>query len=277
MKTITPASIISKKANWQTLKQIINNMHNIPKLITKKSLLNVDSHDLVIRWGLATTLPPQLGEVTANRPGPICRAANKLQARKILLEKGIAAPKIGDNMPCIARKIQHRKGKSFVFCTETKHLARAKRLGLTYFQEYIPKEREYRVHVVGHGKGVIVVQEKIDILDHRLKEAINWNHTNGFSFQVVPWSKIPRGLCGLAGEACEALELNFGAVDIIESKNQFYVLEINTAPGVEGYTAERYGLYFDYIIDFFNEHKELPIFERRKKFMLREQELKYDF
>ena len=46
----------------------------------------------------------------------------------------------------------------------------------------------------------------------------------------------------LAINAIRALHLDFGAVDIIynERENQFYVLEVNTAPGLEGTTLQKY-------------------------------------
>ena len=46
----------------------------------------------------------------------------------------------------------------------------------------------------------------------------------------------------LAISAVDSLGLDFGAVDIIwnESEDQYYVLEVNTAPGVEGTTLQKY-------------------------------------
>jgi len=46
----------------------------------------------------------------------------------------------------------------------------------------------------------------------------------------------------LALQACQALGLNSGAVDIIwnEKENKCYVLEVNTAPGIEGTTCKKY-------------------------------------
>ena len=42
--------------------------------------------------------------------------------------------------------------------------------------------------------------------------------------------------------AIKALGLDFGAVDIIynEAEDQHYVLEVNTAPGLEGTTLQKY-------------------------------------
>ena len=46
----------------------------------------------------------------------------------------------------------------------------------------------------------------------------------------------------IAVNAVKALGLDFGAVDIIynEKENQYYVLEVNTAPGLEGTTLIKY-------------------------------------
>ena len=63
------------------------------------------------------------------------------------------------------------------------------------------------------------------------------------------WSDIPKGLCPLGVEAAKALGLDFGAVDIIEKNGRYYVLEVNTAPRLEGYSIERYSNYFKWFID----------------------------
>jgi D-alanine-D-alanine ligase-like ATP-grasp enzyme len=52
----------------------------------------------------------------------------------------------------------------------------------------------------------------------------------------------PADLRDVALQAVKALDLHFGAVDIIWNKkdNKCYVLEVNTAPGVEGTSTEIY-------------------------------------
>ena len=106
---------------------------------------------------------------------------------------------------------------------------------------YIPKKQEYRVHV---ANGMVVdLQRKArrrDVAD----EDINWqirNHDNGFIFQrndlVVPPSVERQAV-----NACKAVGLDFGAVDIVfnDKQQRAYVLEINTAPGLTGSTLEGY-------------------------------------
>lgn len=109
------------------------------------------------------------------------------------------------------------------------------------YVQYVPKKQEYRVHV---ANGMVVdLQRKArrrDVAD----EDINWrirNHDNGFIFQrndlVVP-PQVERQ----AVNACKAVGLDFGAVDIVFNDHQqkAFVLEINTAPGLTGSTLEGY-------------------------------------
>lgn len=106
------------------------------------------------------------------------------------------------------------------------------------YTKYIFKAHEYRVHVVNGA--VIDTAKKIKDPD---REVLNWkvrSHDNGFIFArngVQPSDTRDT----LAVGACLALGLDFGAVDIIEDKKgNFYVLEINTAPGLEGLTVTNY-------------------------------------
>jgi glutathione synthase/RimK-type ligase-like ATP-grasp enzyme len=67
------------------------------------------------------------------------------------------------------------------------------------------------------------------------------NHSNGWIFasnDVVE----PADLRPLATAACNSLGMDFGAVDIIwnERDNKCYLLEVNSAPGLEGITLMKY-------------------------------------
>ena len=105
------------------------------------------------------------------------------------------------------------------------------------YVKYVPKKEEYRVHVAfGH---VIAIQRKARRLEC---ENPNWqirNHENGFVFvHIEPMGNLE----DLAVGAVEALGLKIGAVDIIwnEKNDEFYVLEVNTSPGLEGRTIDAY-------------------------------------
>lgn len=126
------------------------------------------------------------------------------------------------------------------------------------YTAYIPKHAEYRVHVGCallndvHTCGVIDITKKArrtDVPD----DQVNWrirNYDNGFTFaregldlaeptvqRVIEQAKL----------AVRALGLTFGAVDVVVQSNRersVYVLEVNTAPGMEGTTLERYVQFF---------------------------------
>ena len=108
------------------------------------------------------------------------------------------------------------------------------------YTEYIPKKAEYRVHVF-NGK-VIDVQEKRKrrgFSDDRNTRIRNVN--NGYVYcrdGLTP----PDGIADLAIRAVAAVGYLYGAVDIIynEKRNQCYVLEVNSRPGLSGTTLEKY-------------------------------------
>ena len=68
-----------------------------------------------------------------------------------------------------------------------------------------------------------------------------WNCDNGYVFAREGIHK-PDTIDVLSVQAIEALGLTYGAVDIIEDKQgNLYVLEINTAFGLEGTTISLVG------------------------------------
>ncbi len=109
------------------------------------------------------------------------------------------------------------------------------------YTQYIKKQAEYRVHVF-NGE-VIDVQKKMRKANVPDAE-VNWkirNHDNGFIFGR-DGIDIPDDLCDLAKRCVDVLSLDFGAVDLIwnQHENKSYLLEVNTAPGLEGTTLEKY-------------------------------------
>jgi glutathione synthase/RimK-type ligase-like ATP-grasp enzyme len=106
------------------------------------------------------------------------------------------------------------------------------------YTRYVFKTKEFRVHAT--QTEVIDTQRKVRDPD---VEPLSWkvrSHANGFIFQrnnIEPNEARDK----LAMASVKALSLDFGAVDIIEDKKgKLYVLEVNTAPGLEGQTVEAY-------------------------------------
>lgn len=111
------------------------------------------------------------------------------------------------------------------------------------YTKYIPKTEEYRVHVFG-GR-VIDVQRKAirpGYIEENGKPNFKIrNLANGFIYvrnDVNPNPDVNRQ----AITACDVVGLDFGAVDIVwnEKRQKAFVLEINTAPGLEGTTLQNY-------------------------------------
>lgn len=110
------------------------------------------------------------------------------------------------------------------------------------YVRYIPKKSEWRVHVVGDE--AILVQRKARKRDVPDSE-VNWkvrNHDNGFIFARNEGEAPPSNIIEQAVAVVKACGLDFGAVDLIynERANIAYVLEVNTACGMEGSTLDDY-------------------------------------
>lgn len=107
------------------------------------------------------------------------------------------------------------------------------------YVKYIKKKHEYRVHVF-KGK-VIDIQQKRKRTGHEEIDYKVRTHAGGWVFCRSEINPSPS--CTAASiNAVRALGLDFGAVDVIwnEHYKKAYVLEVNTAPGLEGTTIQNY-------------------------------------
>jgi hypothetical protein len=188
--------------------------------------------------------------------------------------------------PMIGRKKYHQGGKGFWECPTVSQLDSALNAGAQYFQEMIPIKEEYRLHVFGdkvihavkkvkrtdkeYEKAFIedelerqrILAEKnnnpfdedmvTQVLKRQAKNAIAGgpnmvlrSNRLGWKFSIV--KKYDDSLASLAVEAVKALGLDFGAVDCcINTDGNPYVFEVNSGPGLEGTSFDKY-------IEAFNE------------------------
>lgn len=110
------------------------------------------------------------------------------------------------------------------------------------YVQYVKKQKEFRVHVA-FGE-VIDVQEKrqrADVPDEFVRNFQVRNHHTGWVYCRENIEE-PGGMRGMALATVARLGLDFGAVDIIYNRHQdaCYVLEVNSAPGLEGSTVTKY-------------------------------------
>lgn len=139
------------------------------------------------------------------------------------------------DFPAFARQASHVGGRDIRLCLQPEHAQMYLRNGWSYLTRYVPLTTEFRVWVYRRrhlGTYRKVLARPNDFLR---RQRFGCNYDNGYSFQLVPEASIPRPAVEMASTAVQALGLDFGAVDILQGKdNQFYILEVNTAPGVEG-------------------------------------------
>jgi hypothetical protein len=117
------------------------------------------------------------------------------------------------------------------------------------YVKYIPKDSEYRVHIFNNE--VIDVQRKVRDPNREVSDWKVRSHQNGFIYvrsgsNGLYKDTAPSDVLEQAKKALASSGLTFGAVDVIwnNARNCAYVLEVNTAPGLEGQTV---GVYADAI------------------------------
>jgi len=140
------------------------------------------------------------------------------------------------SFPILGRKFKHSKAKDIVpiLQNDVEFTWRTQGGACDYFVQYIPRQREYRVWA--YRRRPIAVYEKVMQYPERYgvgrTAGIGWNWGHGFAFRF--YDNAPQALKDLGSAAVEAMDLDFGAVDIIHSMDdRMFVLEVNTAPGVQ--------------------------------------------
>jgi len=204
-------------------------------------------NDIIVNWG-QTNNEPILYKTKfrpLNLPDKVVGAVNKLLTFKTLelnnvtcvpwtQSKGMAAIWLEQGKTVIARKtLTGHEGAGIIIIEPGNELIEA-----PLYTLYIKSAREFRVHATPYG----VIDTQWKVRDPK-REVVDWkvrSYKNGFIFQrknIEPNDK--RDL--LAVKAIQALGLDFGGLDIVEDKKgDFYVLEVNTAPGIEGTTVQLY-------------------------------------
>lgn len=126
------------------------------------------------------------------------------------------------------------------------------------YVKYENKTHEFRVHMArsfyGQKFEPILVQRKIFRKTEQKPQPSSWdvrNHASGFVYVRESGYPTPSKVLNVASDFMEQHfgNLHFVALDIIyhDRRDAAYVLEGNTAPGLEGNTIEVYAKYFSEI------------------------------
>lgn len=192
--------------------------------------------DTLIRWGSVAKIPRNPAKVI-NSMKAIITASDKLAALKLLDSERISVPKTMEwgevtpaDYPVLGRKVHHVAANDIMLVLQKNDIANAQRAGCTYATKYIPTKAEYRVHVFD-GR-VIKTSQKILTQPELAIQPWIRNLDAGYTFRAseVP---LPVQVKTKAAYAVGLLGLTFGAVDvIIGDDDNYYILEVNTAPGL---------------------------------------------
>lgn len=206
--------------------------------------------DLIINWGCSTAPtwrnPLRYPLTILNSWENVRNAVNKIYSLAIFRAMGISCPDTTITHADAARWLQEgnrvvgrqtvtgRAGRGILIMEPYTQL-----IECPLYTLYKPKRKEFRLHVFQDK--VIDAQEK-----RRKKGGSNYNskvrtHMHGWVFcheNVI----LPADAEKEAIASVKALGLDFGGVDLIwnEKENKSYVLEVNSAPGLEGSTIQKY-------------------------------------
>lgn len=168
---------------------------------------------------------------------------DKLAQFRLLREGGVRVPEFiqpgsgftpNPNMTGVwfGRQLRHHGGSDITLVLQSEDFAARVASGSQFFTKFIPSTAEYRVWIYRRKH----LGTYVKVLAHPEQyRGIGRNYDNGFSFNLVDSASVPRVAVDMAAQAVTSLGLDFGAVDMLLGKDgQYYVLEVNTAPGVEG-------------------------------------------
>lgn len=224
------------------------------KRISHKNSKFVGHEDkVVINWG-ASKLPDEVKKCkVVNQPEAIAIASNKLKFFQAMTLKA-RTPAFTTDADTVREwlakgdvvvgreKLQGHSGEGIViFEGEEDFIDYPFKGKIKVYTKYVSKKQEYRVHVVNGN--VVDVRRKALRKDFP-KDQANWrirNHAGGFIFAKEGF-ETPEDVRNQAIAAVQACGLHFGAVDVVfnDYRQKAYVLEVNTAPGLEGSTIDNY-------------------------------------
>lgn len=199
----------------------------------------------LVNWG-SSRQPRWNANGLINKTNDTSRSLNKLIAFQVLQEAGVPIPEFTTNMEVANEWLQAGKtvvartllrasgGRGIIIATNGDVLPRA-----PLYTQYVKKKAEYRIHVFD-GE-IIDAQQKKKRRGFDNVNTMVRNAENGWVY-CRDGITIPDAVSDAALAAIRAFGLDFGAVDLIwnEHYNRAYVLEINTAPGLEGATVQGY-------------------------------------
>lgn len=218
-------------------------------------------YGLLLNWGCSKLeAKAGAGQVLLNPPEAVANAKCKLRTFQLFKEKGVPHPQFWTKAD-VAKA--DRKETILVARTTTRGsggdgivIIRPgdKVVDAPLYTKYIRKNAEYRIHVVRDEVVLIQQKRKEDGAEQTEDQKLIRNYENGWIFaanDVGFTTDEQKENCKRAAVASvRSLGLDFGAVDLVVGKRDQlpYVLEVNTAPGLQSPTLlEGYAKHFSSI------------------------------
>lgn len=200
---------------------------------------------MIVNWGKDNLDPRHRGRMLIlNSSEAVAIARDKIKTLQVLKDSGVSVPDFTTSRTVAQRWMNEDKilyGRHSTTAQQGRGIEIIKADSDTFptcplYTLGITKAYEYRVHVFG-GK-VISYSQKKRRSDVETNPYIK-NSDNGWVF-CREGVELPESVKLESIKAVAALGLHFGAVDVLCKKGQPYILEINTAPGIEGTTLQDY-------------------------------------
>lgn len=237
--------IYPNKYGWNSARKLAESIKNLGQKVLLVGRNNPrykpKPTDVTVNWGNSVK-PIWNIDWTLNITPSVKKAVNKLRTFELLREYNIPHPEWTTDYELaktwqgdiVCRNVLNGFGGMGITICQADNVLKDAKL----YVKYKKKKHEYRVHVF-NGKVIDATwKRKKKGVEHDSKIR---NYANGWVYcrdSLV----VNNALADLAIRTCNVLGLDFGAIDIIynEKENQYYVLEVNTAPGLTGTTLTNY-------------------------------------
>jgi len=239
--------ILPYKGYSESARALVNSLR--PMAIMKRQMTPLKGRrKVLLNWGHSAPQFNLTGATIFNMPQAVATASNKLTALRVMKDAGVNVPDftndinvaktwVGEERIVFCRTmLRANSGRGIVVAKTAADVVQA-----PLYTKYIRKEKEYRLHVFNG--------QVIDVVEKRRKTGFKEN--NDYNKYVRSYEQgwifardgiaVTQATKDEAIKACRALGLDFGAVDIVMNrKNIPIVLEVNTAPGLQGTTLANY-------------------------------------
>lgn len=253
MKTfIRPYNPLSQSA--KDLSTLLNAKRILPP---QRSHYRPKRDHLIINWGSSLSFPTHNIHTFLNHPESVALASNKLATFEALNRFSVptvewttsqagAQSWLQSNSIVLGRDTVSGRGGQGITIYHPRSYGDREVGSHLYYTRYICKTHEWRLHIFQSSLITSSTKRRSfseQEVDRQFGAQYIRSHTNGYVFCVgrdhIP---PPNEAVEIAKKATEALSLDFAAIDLIAAqRGGFFVLEANTAPGLDStVTKEAY-------------------------------------